>query len=98
MQAHTHSLKYIFNICLLLLLFLWLSPGQYRGSSYFKSGSPDLTKKIKSKGFPGGPVVKTPCCNCREPQVQALVSELRSHVLRPLKKKMKKKITSKEKT
>ena len=61
-------------------------------------GSPDLTDKIMSEGFPGGRVVKTPCFHCREAQIQAPVRELRSHMLQPLKIKQKKKIISKEKT
>ena len=50
-------------------------------------GSPDLTEKIISEGFPGGPVVKTPCFHCREAQIQAPVRELRSHMLQPLKRR-----------
>ena len=43
---------------------------------------PVSEKKVKNNGgFPGGPVVKTLCFQCRGTQIQSLVEELRSHKL-----------------
>ena len=32
------------------------------------------------KDFPGGPVAKTPCSQCRGPGIQSLVRELEAHM------------------
>ena len=41
------------------------------------------------RDFPGSPVVKIPCFQCRGAQVQSLVQELRSHMLCDTAKKKK---------
>ena len=45
---------------------------------------------MKEMDFPGCPVVKTVCFQCRGAQVQSLVRELRSHMVQCSKKKREK--------
>ena len=57
---------------------------------------PVSEKKVKNNGgFPGGPVVKTLCFQCRRTQIQSLVDELRSHKLCSSAKKREREIKKK---
>ena len=50
-----------------------------------------VPKKGGTRGFPGGPAVKTPRFHCRGTRVRSLVGELRSCMARGTAKKKKRK-------
>ena len=51
-------------------------------TTFCEAQSPGSSFSRQPRDFPGGPVVKTPCFQCRGARVQPLVGELRSHMPR----------------